>query len=89
MRIPFRPNVTPRTRVAAEESYDVAEEGDSVEDVQARYIFWRALFWLIMAFAVQTVASLSPETVESLYSQTAYYYLARLLSAGMVGLLAQ
>jgi hypothetical protein len=76
--VPLRPNVTPK--VSADDGYD-GEEGDSVEDVQARYIFWRALFWLIMAFAVQTVASLSPETVESLYSQTAYYYLARWLSA--------
>lgn len=78
MRVPFRPNVTPR--VSVDDEYD-GEEGDSVEDIQARYMFWRALFWLIMAFAVQTLASLAPETVESLYSQTAYYYLARWLSA--------
>ncbi|MGH9799392.1 MAG: DUF3810 family protein, partial [Blastocatellia bacterium] len=76
--VPLRPNVTPR--VSADDEYD-GEEGDSVEDVQARHIFWRALFWLIMTFAVQTVASLSPESVESLYSQTVYYYLARWLSA--------
>ncbi|MFN0109887.1 MAG: DUF3810 domain-containing protein [Blastocatellia bacterium] len=80
MRIPFRPNVTPRARVSQVDDYDV-EEGDSVEDVQARHIFWRALFWLIMAFAVQTLASLAPESVESYYSQLVYYYLARWLSA--------
>ncbi len=74
--VPLRPNVTPK--VSADDGYD--GEGDSVEDIQARHIFWRALFWLIMAFAVQTVASLSPETVESLYSQTVYYYLTRWLS---------
>lgn len=77
--VPLKPNVTPKVS-AVDDDYD-GEEGDSVEDVQARYIFWRALFWLIMAFAVQTVASLAPETVESLYSQTAYYYLVRWLSA--------
>ena len=76
--VPLKPNVVPK--VSAADDFD-AEEGDSVEDIQARYIFWRALFWLIMAFAVQTVASLSPETVESLYSQTVYYYLVRWLSA--------
>lgn len=77
--VPLKPNVTPKVS-AVDDDFD-AEEGDSVEDIQARYIFWRALFWLIMAFAVQTVASLAPETVESLYSQTAYYYLVRWLSA--------
>ncbi|HQR31844.1 MAG TPA: DUF3810 domain-containing protein [Blastocatellia bacterium] len=79
LRVPLRPSVTPK--VSAVEDDFGPEEGDSVEDVQARYIFWRALFWLIMAFAVQTLASLAPETVESVYSQTAYYYLVRWLSA--------
>ena len=79
LRVPLRPSVTPK--VSAMEDDFGPEEGDSVEDVQARYIFWRALFWLIMAFAVQTLASLAPETVESVYSQTAYYYLVRWLSA--------
>lgn len=79
MRFPLRPNVTPRA--AAAEADEVEESGgDSVEDVTARYLFWRALFWLIMGFGVQTFAALSPELVESYYSQLIYYYLVRWLS---------
>lgn len=78
MKIPFRPTVTPR----ATESAEVVEEdsGGGEESVTARYLFWRALFWLMVAFGIQTLASLMPDTIESLYSQTIYYYLVRWMS---------
>jgi hypothetical protein len=77
--IPFRPAVNPRTPPEA----DYEEEGGEVEsadDVTARILFWRAFVWLMIVFGIQTFASLAPESVESYYSQSAYYYLARFLS---------
>ncbi len=80
MRFPLRPSVTPRSTKVVEADEVEEANGDSVEDVKARILFWRALFWLIMVFAVQTVAALSPELVENYYSQLIYYYLVRWLS---------
>ncbi|MDX2041026.1 MAG: DUF3810 domain-containing protein [Acidobacteriota bacterium] len=77
--IPFKPNVTPRVS-QEEEDYDEESSGESVDDVAARSLFWRAFVWLMIVFGIQTFASLAPESVENYYSQLAYYYLARLLS---------
>lgn len=78
--IPFRPAVNPRTPPEAE--YDEDEGGgvESADDVTARILFWKAFVWLMIVFGIQTFASLSPELVESYYSQSIYYYLTRFLS---------
>jgi len=84
MRIPLRPTVTPRVVEKPPPEPEPVEvekvEEDAVVAVTARYLFWRALFWVLMAFGVQTFASLMPETVETYYSQNFYHYLVRWLS---------
>ncbi|HEX9004156.1 MAG TPA: DUF3810 family protein, partial [Blastocatellia bacterium] len=82
MRIPIRPSVTPRSAAPPE-----PVEADTVETpaetaFTVRYLLWRALFWLLVAFGIQTLASLMPEVIETYYSQLAYYYLVRMLSSG-------
>jgi len=76
--IPLRPAVNPRTPPG--EEYEEDDAAESADDVTARILFWRAFVWLMIVFGLQTFASLSPELVESYYSQTAYYYLTRFLS---------
>ncbi len=76
--IPLRPAVNPRA--SSEEEYEEDDAAEAADDVTARTLFWQAFVWLMIVFGVQTFASLAPEMVESLYSQTAYYYLARFLS---------
>lgn len=76
--IPLRPAVNPRTPPG--EEYEEDDAAEAADDVTARTLFWQAFVWLMIVFGVQTFASLAPEMVESLYSQTAYYYLARFLS---------
>lgn len=62
------------------EVYEEVETND--EDViTARYLFWRALFWLLVAFGIQTLASLMPETIETYYSQNFYHYLVRWMAS--------
>jgi hypothetical protein len=79
MAIRFRPTVTPRSSVPPEPI-----DADLVETeapaVSTRWMLWRALFWLMVAFGIQTLASLMPETIETYYSQLAYYHLVRILS---------
>jgi hypothetical protein len=82
MRIPIRPSVTPRSAAPPE-----PVEADTVETpaetaFTVRYLLWRALFWLLVAFGIQTLTSLMPEVIETYYSQLAYYYLVRMLSSG-------
>ncbi len=65
------------------EPVEVIEEDETIEAdvISARYLFWRALFWLLVAFGVQTLASLMPETVETYYSQNFYHYLVRWMAS--------
>ncbi len=48
--------------------------------ISVRWLYWKALQWLLIALGVQTLAGLMPRVVESVYSRTIYYYLTRLLS---------
>lgn len=87
MRIPIRPNVTPKTSAAPpapapEPAEAEASDGGGEAAVTARWMFWRALFWLLVAFGIQTLASLMPEVIETYYSQLAYFHLVRVLSMG-------
>lgn len=81
MRI--RPTITPRSAAPPPEPVEadtIETEGPPV--IATRVMLWRALFWLLVAFGIQTLASLMPEVVETYYSQFAYYHLVRILAAG-------
>ncbi len=45
-----------------------------------RHLMWRAAFWLLIGFGIQTLASTIPELVEFAYSRTAYFYIVRFQS---------
>jgi hypothetical protein len=48
---------------------------------RTRRHYWRGIVWLLVALGAQAVASLMSEEVETYYSQTLYFYIARGLSA--------
>jgi len=81
MKTPLRPTITPRSS-EPEEPVEADQASDSAPSVTARWLFWRALTWVLIGFGIQTLASLMPETVETYYSQTFYHYLVRWMSAG-------
>lgn len=77
-KTPFGPTVTPRNANPPEPvEADTVEAAEADSGVTARYLFWRALFWLMVAFGIQTLASLMPDVIEEAYSRNAYYHLVR------------
>jgi hypothetical protein len=42
-----------------------------------RWLFWRAVLWILIALGIRTVASLMPQIVELIYSQRIYFYIVR------------
>ncbi len=55
--------------------------GDIGERFSTRRHYYRGVVWLLIALGVQAVASMMPDEVEFLYSQTLFYYIARGLSS--------
>ncbi|HMX25980.1 MAG TPA: DUF3810 family protein, partial [Blastocatellia bacterium] len=76
LKTPLRPAVTVKSSESGE-LVEAAEDAAADSGVTARYLFWRATFWLMVAFGIQTLASLMPDVIEEVYSQTVYYHLVR------------
>lgn len=76
LKTPLWPTVTVRSAESAE-LVEAAEDAAASSGVTARYLFWRAIFWLMVGFGIQTLASLMPDVIEEVYSQTIYYHLVR------------
>ncbi len=82
---PLRPRVvisTPPPEPKVEEVVEVVESAPATTTVRwgRRWLFWRGIFWSLVALGIQTTASLMPGIVEIVYSQKIYYYSSRLLS---------
>lgn len=85
-KFPFRPPVVvatpppPEPPAPAVNLEDLLEDEGAEEQFTLRWLYWKAILWLLLALGAQTLASLAPSYVESYYSQMIYFYIPRLLS---------
>lgn len=84
-RFPMRPPVVvvapPPAPPPIEEIIEIPEEEVAESPAfTVRHLYWKATIWLLIGLGIQTLAALSPSLVELLYSQTAYFHIARILT---------